>query len=192
MPEVAERPVDARGHRKDYTEEEKDNAMTALAVNSGHLDRTVEMLREAEAPVPRSTLHQWRKDDPERYERAQKKAVPQVKARLADMHEGLVAAAGNIEARMLERLHNELDELATKDLPNATKSLAVVGGIHSEKGLLYRGEPTQIIERDLHSLKRALGKHGFVIEGSAEEEHGAAASDPTSRTQIDQQKQLTS
>lgn len=115
--------------RRRYSDEERANALAALAANGGNVDRTAR-----ELGLPRKTLEHWAKGDinPVVAELGQQKKVS-LADRLEEVALALVAAM-------------------PRKLANATlQQIAVSLGIAVEKMQLLRGAPTSITE----DLRRA-------------------------------------
>lgn len=166
---VAERP---KAHRKDYTDVEKDAAMEAYIRCSGHRDKAHELLKTQGITVPAKTLYHWAKDsEVDRLNRIRQQLGPVIKAEMADMHQSLAVAAGSIEAKAITRLNEKLDqnEIEAKDLSAVMQRSAIATGIHAEKHLLYSGQPTAIVQRDVTEVLRELKGIGVTIDGQAEE-----------------------
>lgn len=168
---VTEKPKTHR-HRKDWTEAERDAAMSAYVRCGGHREKAREVLKTQGIEVPASTIYFWATDkETDRLERIRQELGPQLKAEMAEMHQGLAVAAGEIEAKAIVRLNEKLDsnEIEPKDLSAVMQRSAIATGIHGEKHLLYSGQPTQIVQRDTTEVLRALKAKGFDFDGTAED-----------------------
>ena len=161
--------------RRDYTDQEINAGLTAMAICSGHRDRAHALLEEQEIRIPASTLSEWcRKTKLALYERTRQEVAPMLKAQMADMHQELAQTAGDLEREAVSRLRDRMkaDEVETKDLHGIARTAAIATGIHGEKHLLYSGQPTQIVQRDATEVLRELETLGYrpeLIEGTAEE-----------------------
>lgn len=180
--ELMTKPREKHPHRKNYTDAERDLAMAAYVRAGGHKDRAAEALAAAGTPVPPSTIYYWATQaETERLERIRQELGPQLKAEMAEMHQGLAVAAGEIEAKAITRLNEKLDqdEIDGKDLSAVMQRSAIATGIHGEKQLLYLGQPTQIIQRKLPDVLRSLKSKGLdvgdVIDAEVVEETETAA-----------------
>lgn len=113
--------------RRRYSDQDRQEALAALAANGGNLDRTARQLG-----IPRATLQAWR--DGARHPEAAESAAPK-KAALADRLEEL--------AHKLLDAACEPGRLAGASLQQVATSL----GIALDKMRLLRGQPTQIGEQ---------------------------------------------
>jgi transposase-like protein len=142
-----------------YSDDDRANALAALAANGGNIDRTARQLG-----VPRATLQSWAKGSrhPEAAEDAAQKKGP-----LADSIEDL---ARKVLAGMEDKIEG------------ARFNEAAVGfGILVDKMQLLRGKPTSIDKHDLcdlpdDELDRQLAAEERALAGPAPGE--AAAPDP--------------
>lgn len=160
---VAEKP---KKLRRDYTDAERDAAMVAYVLCSGHRDRAHALLKEQGLHIPAKTLYRWATEtEVERLERIREREGPKLKAQMAEMHQGLAVAAGEIEAKAIIRLNEKLEanEVEAKDLSAVMQRSAIATGIHGEKHLLYSGQPTQIVQRSAQDVLRALQAKGIEV-----------------------------
>lgn len=169
LPTPPKRP----GSACSYTDREIDAVLAAYFVCSGNKRRAAEVVAETEGiQISPTLIWRWaRKERVERYEKIREELMPMVKAQNADMHQNLLTSAGEIEAKAVERLSMKLDndEIDAKDLSAVMQRAAIATGVHSDKQLLYSGQPTQIIARDPAEILRALKAKGFDFDGEAEE-----------------------
>jgi transposase len=175
---VAEKPVKRHPHRKDYTEQERDAALIAYVRCGGHREKASEVLKAADIHVPPNTLYDWAtKTQKDRLERIRQELGPQLKAEMAEMHQGLAVAAGEIEAKAIVRLNEKLDqnEIEAKDLSAVMQRSAIATGIHGEKHLLYSGQPTQIVQRPASEIIRKMRSRGLFIEAEVVGEEDVAS-----------------
>lgn len=164
---AVEKPKRQHPHRKDYTDAERDAALTALIICSGHRDRAEALLAEEGIEVPAKTIYDWAtRTQTERYQRLRQEIEPRLRREMADMHQSLAQSAGEIEMKAITRLKEKLDadEVEPKDLSAVMQRSAIATGIHGEKHLLYSGQPTQIIKRDATEVMRKLKARGFDFD----------------------------
>lgn len=179
---VAEKPKKRHPHRKDYTDQEIDAALSALAICSGHLDKAHALLKdEIGYHVPRDTIRYWsRTSRVERYERIRQQVSAQLQAQMADTHQRLAEGAAELEAKTIERLNERLNtaQVEDKDLANILKNSALSSGIHVDKAQLLNNRPTQIVERPASEVLRALQAKGIdvpeVVEAEVVEDEASA------------------
>lgn len=162
----------AKHHRKDYTDQEIDAALRAYLFASGHREKAAKALAEQGIHVPESTLYDWAtKSKTAQLEVLRQEIGPQIKIQMAEVHQGLAAAAAGIEAKAIIALDQKLDadEIEPKDLSAVMQRSAIATGIHSEKHLLYSGQPTSIVRREASEVLRRLRHRGVVVDGAEEE-----------------------
>lgn len=161
--------------RQDYTDYEINAGLTAMAICSGHRERAVTLLADQGVEIRASTLGDWcRKSKLALYEKVRQEVAPMLKAQMADMHQELAQSAGDLEREAVGRLKERLeaDVVETKDLHGIARTAAIATGIHGEKHLLYSGQPTQIVQRDISDVLRDLAAMGIkpeLVEGTATE-----------------------
>jgi transposase-like protein len=119
--------------KRRYTDEQRGNALAALAANGGYLRRTARQLK-----LPTETLRHWARQ--ERHPEATEDGTLK-KGQLADAFEA-------IAWKVLELLPGKLAQA------NAVQ-LATVAGVCIDKMHLLRGQPTQISQHDLSRLTDA-------------------------------------
>jgi transposase-like protein len=118
--------------RRRYSDEDRANALAALAANAGNVLLTAEQLG-----IPECTLRQWAtgRRHPEARQMSEEKKAP-----LAD--------------RLEQIAHDLLDDLADPDRRRASslKETATALGIALDKMQLLRGRATAITQHDLSTL----------------------------------------
>jgi len=165
--DLAEKPK-KRALRRNYTDQEIEIALTALAICSGQRRRAAELVKEThDLEIPPETIRDWRKHThTDRYERIRQEIAPQLEAQLADAHQALADNAAKLEAKTIERPDERLKagDVEDKDLANILKNSAIAGGIHVEKARLLNDRPTQIVKKELPEVLRALKGKGLDVE----------------------------
>lgn len=79
----------------------------------------------------------------------------------------VIEKAGDTTARLMERVENESADIPARDLPGAIRNVATAAAISTDKALLLRGRPTQIVERgDAMTLLRKLSASGLASDTS--------------------------
>jgi len=156
----------------EYDREAITKALTVLAFCNGNAKMACRKLRDMGAATPTDqTLRQWRERHPEIYE----DAVSRHTELFTDEADTLVRDSITFQQLATKRLLNELDELEPKDLSNAMRNSAVVGGLAFDKSQLAKGQPTARVEvtdaaRVLEELnKLAERASSGVVDGTAEE-----------------------
>lgn len=158
---------------RSYTDQDVDAALRAYLFCSGNRHKAHALLKEQKISVPPATIYYWAtKTRTADLERLRQEVGPQIKAQMAEVHQGLAAAAAEIEAKSIVKLNEKLDndEIEAKDLSAVLQRSAIATGIHSEKHLLYSGQPTQIVARDSTQILRELKAIGLdAIDVQAED-----------------------
>jgi len=164
--------ADPSKRRPRRTDAEKEVGLLAYVLCSGNRERAAALCEERGFKIPAGTIWKWANEyEIPRLERIRQEVAPKLKAQMAELHQGLAVAAGEIEAKAIERLNEKLDgnQIEGKDLSAVMQRAAIAGGIHGEKHLLYSGQPTAIVRRDFEEIKRALRDKGIVLDGTAVE-----------------------
>lgn len=172
--------VEKRRERKDYTDQEIDMGLTALAICSGRRKKAAELVKEQSGvEIPATTIADWaRTTYPDRYQRVRAEVAPKLQAQMADTHQALADTAARLEVRAVTKLSDRLDQgdVEDKDLVNLYKASAIAGGIHVEKAQLLNDRPTHIVQRDLGSVLRDIkGSLGIEIEAEVVDEETVAS-----------------
>jgi hypothetical protein len=151
--------------KRDYTAEQVELGLLAVAYANGNTRKAARELKTANVKVPPRTLWDWsRKSRLEDYERVRRKVLPKIQQRAAEQHMGIAEAGMEVQEKMLTRLGKESGNLEIKDVSTASRNLAVTVGIHAEKAQLLAGEPTQIVHRSADEVLRALKAKGVLID----------------------------
>jgi transposase len=149
--------------RRRYTDEDRANALAALAANGGSIALTARQLN-----IPPQTLRQWARGarHPEATQMSDEKKLP-----LADAFEAL--------SRQL------LDGITPEKIKRTgVKDLATSAGIAVDKMQLLRGEPTEITDERLSDDKRRaritalLGGGGAAGAGAEPHANGSLPDGP--------------
>jgi hypothetical protein len=156
----------------EYDREAITKALTVLAFCNGNVKMACRKLDDMGAATPhQATLANWRKRHPEIYE----DAVSRHTELFTDEADELVRSTVTFNQRAVARLHEELDDMDPKDISNAARNMAVVGGLMYDKSALAKGQPTARVEvtdaaRVLEELnKLAERASSGVIDSTAEE-----------------------
>jgi hypothetical protein len=89
---------------------------------------------------------------------------------MAERETALANRNAEVEHLLVDQLEAKVPEIPARDLPGAVRNVATRGGIHTDKGRTYRGEPTEYkrhvsVAQSLRELQR-LG----AIDSTATEE----------------------
>ena len=148
---VESAPVMARRRKpRRYSDEDRANALAALAANGGNVNRTAEQLG-----IPEATVRAWANGD--RHPEASQ-ACEQKKPALADQFQALAEKLVGIAAEKADKLN--------------AKDAVIAAGVAVDKARLLRGEPTQINEeRDddrLAEFRRRYGAEDAPVDAGAD------------------------
>lgn len=154
-----------------YSDQQVEEALTALAIGSGSPTRARELLAEQwDVPPPHvGTLKKWIEKYHEKYAVIRADVLPRMKGKLIDSHADLAQRLADMESEATTLLEGKLDDMNGRDLAILLKHIATASAIHTDKMRLLRGEATSIVRRELPEIMRALEAKGLVIEGTAEE-----------------------
>jgi hypothetical protein len=161
-----------RGKYNSYTQAEREAALAQVVRAGGLQTRAQKVLKRRGIKVPIRTLNEWVEKEAETLERLREKLGPQINAEMAEMHQGLAIATGEIEAEAVEAIRSRLKagEGDLKDLSAVQQRAAVGTGIHGEKHLLYTGQPNHITRsEDVSGILKRLKARGWDFEGEAVE-----------------------
>jgi hypothetical protein len=159
------------GRRSKYTEVEIDAGLTAVAMASGNTRRAAKALVKAgQRSVPQSTLKRWvDRIYAQRYRQIQEQTLPELNARMAEVHDQLVIGYSDLQQQALEKAREGLPSAKASEAAGVFKSAAIAAGINAEKALLRRGQPSQIRE------DRSTGE---ILKIMAEKYPGVVKVDP--------------
>lgn len=169
--------VATRGKYNSYTQAEREAALVQVVRLGGNQARALKVLKRQGIKIPARTLCEWVETNSETIERLREELGPQINAEMAEMHQGLAIATGEIEAEAVEAIRKRLKagEGDLKDLSAVQQRAAVGTGIHGEKHLLFTGQPNHITRtEDASGVLKRLKARGWDFEGEAVEVDGAA------------------
>ena len=158
--------------RSSYSVEQIEAGLAAMAMWHGNSRQASRVLKEAGLEIPHTTLVEWPKAYPERFQELREQVVPQVREKLAQMFEVAGMRGAELTIKTMEQFAEKADTLDTRDLPGAIRNISTAAAISVDKSSLLRGLPTEIRQNDSAEdvLKRLQAKHpGMFVEGSAEE-----------------------
>jgi hypothetical protein len=155
---------------RSYTEQDKQRGLMALVLNSGSERKASKM-----CGIPRATLRDWARKHPDELDTLRRQELPKIYARVAAEYEGLIRKGIDVQNQILDRLREEVPNLAPKELPGAWKNTSISTAIATDKMSHLRGEPSTIVVHEHRSLKdvdedltRLLKRVGW-IDGEAQE-----------------------
>jgi hypothetical protein len=118
----------------DYTDEEIERGLVAVALFSGSSRRAARALTQQGLKIPRETLRSWAETvHTDRYMKLRREMLPELKARLAEQHEDLARRQMEVASRLTDRLEREAGELPIRDVSTAQRNLDVGSGIHTQR-----------------------------------------------------------
>lgn len=139
-----------------YDEQTVERGLIALAYRNGSCTSASRFLAEDGLRIDRSTLREWRRRHPERYEQIRADVAPQIKARAVEGHQGLIDRLMEAERVLVERMVAEANEIPIRDVPGAQRNVATSVGIHTDKIADLCGEPNVRVSADLSGLLKEL------------------------------------
>jgi hypothetical protein len=157
--------------QRSYTLEQIEAGLTELAIWHGNVRQAERTLAERGLEIPKSTLQDWKTIHADRLAELQEQIVPQVRAKLAEVHEVISMRAGELTLKGLDRFGDELSKLEARDLAAAIRNISTTGAIAVDKASLLRGMPTEIRQTDSAEeiLKRLEQKHpGMFVSKQAD------------------------
>jgi transposase-like protein len=148
-----------------YTPEQVDKALLALIV-TGSVKEASE-----QTGINTSTLSLWRRQQhADRYAELAEEHAPAARRKIAAELDSLVQAKIEMSWRLIERF--DPSKIYERDIPKALAELSRSKATDIDKGLLLRGQPTAIVQKqDATELLEAIARTapGAIVEGSAEE-----------------------
>lgn len=139
--------------RTDYSEEEIEHALAALAINP----TITEVAKEL--GIKPDTIRGWKKRFATRYDELRAEILPKMRAKMAAQAEDAALAQGALAEQMATALAGKIKDMSGAELAKAMQSSEVAKGINIDKARLLRGEPTVIIEkRDSEEILESIAK----------------------------------
>lgn len=169
----AKETISERGTRlaSGHTLEDIEISLRVLIFNGGDSKLAAEHLLDVyRIKVHPTMLKKWAYTHfPDRYAVLQQELRSEVSEKIAGMLSENAQRATQTQAKIIDRLDENVNELAPKDLANAARQVAQAGALDIEKARLLRDEPTDIVEnRDPEKILEALERLN-VIPGTAKE-----------------------
>lgn len=153
----------------EFTPEEIERALLALALKGGNTQRARDLL-ELDSTIDRvpskTALHEWKHAHAERFNELRDQTRPKIEADAVRDYAVIVARTNELHLQGLEQTAATLHDLDAKDASAAVKNLAIAGGVAADKLLVFTDRPNQITERrDPEQILRAIES----IAGTAED-----------------------
>ena len=165
-----------------FTTIEIDRALLILAYSGGNTwhahdwmtKANEELVEKGEEPLripSQVTLTKWKKTKLERYVQLQTDHGADIEAIAVTQARDTAIRAGSLEARLLEKIEEHIDEIAPKDLAATLQRISITRGVSVDKLLLLTDRPTSITDkRDLAAIMEAIRRKApGLIAGDAEE-----------------------
>ncbi len=132
-----------------------------------------EILAGEGLPIPRSTFAELGQQGihPHRDAEVRARELPRLREFLAEKHTAAAERYLHLEQRVADRIEETLEEILARDLPGASRNLAVSGAVHVDKSQLLRDQPTSVVQhRSIEEIERELRAQGVeLIDGFSEE-----------------------
>lgn len=164
-PESPQKPS-KRPIAKTYTEKEITHYLTVLANFNSSVKKAVQYLKDEEGiELSKDTLSTWRyRNRREDYEAIRRRLKERLNADEVERNRKLAKKIYEVEAKAVERVEQELNDMSGKDVSAAAKNLAIERGIALTKAQELAGEATVVIEhRSLKELSRKLERFGVNV-----------------------------
>lgn len=163
-----------------YSTIEKDHLLLVLAYCGGNYKLAIRQLQGAiedgqEVRVPGSVTayEQLKRKNLDRYVRLQQEYAEEIEAIAVVQARDTAIRAGELEAEILTKIGEKIDDIDAKSLAIALKNVATTKGINVDKLLILTSRPTQITDkRDVDSILKAIAKKApglILMDGEAEE-----------------------
>jgi hypothetical protein len=161
------RDDDGRKGNPKFTDAERDKALQLAAVIG---------IRPAARQLKMSycTLRDWTVKQPKRWAEIRKVEAPAWRERIAVPLEDLVSEYVDVQKELLEQLRGKREDLDTRDISTALRSVSVAMGIGSDKVEKFRDRPDHTVEHKISAeqLERAMERlltEGETVDSTAEE-----------------------
>lgn len=148
---------------RQHTQTDIDQALFELVHSQDNAQAASEALSDAGLIVSPKQITQWKRDLPDRYERARESLTTVLAAKAEDLalkYGQAEMLAVDLTLQQLERAKNSErveDSIDARDLSVIGKNLATARGISTQNANLMRGRPTTITEnRDSQAILREL------------------------------------
>lgn len=182
--------VETSGRRRGYefSPEEIEHALTALALVGGNKNRARELLKHDttfQRTPDAATLTRWKHEHAERYATIQTEQAPKIEQGTIATLKAIAQLSAEGQMAATEQTIKRIPDLDGKDAATVARNLAIAGGVAVDKHLLLEGRPNVIqarpdVERDLESLARRMG---VVFESTADDITDAVQVDAQTRAQ---------
>ena len=148
-----------------YTQEEIDDALTALIAYAGNASAACRWLEAQGMRTPNSaTVAAWsRTTHWERYEELREKFSQQAEHALTNNYRDAARAATEVAMMAVEAARGRLESGRDEDPARSGANLMSIARQATDKQLSLQGRPTQIVEnRNLGEILRSLAAKGII------------------------------
>jgi hypothetical protein len=118
---------------RNYTFDQIDKGLTALALCSGVTSKAIEMAKADGFEVTRDQLNNYKRTYPDRYTRIMQEVTARHEEDMAEGTVRMAKAYESTEQRLLEKLDSQVDELSPKDTAGALRNVAVSKAVNIDK-----------------------------------------------------------
>src|SRR4051794_33141475 len=94
--------------RRDYSEQERELGLIALAYANGNGRKASRELKAAGVTIPRPTLESWRKSQLDRYESIRSEVMPKIREEMAEKHRAIAEEATDLAGEAVTQLRARL------------------------------------------------------------------------------------
>lgn len=164
--------VGTNGAGADYTAQDVDAALLALALNGGSVTQAVKDMAGGGVKIPPSTLNGWRDKYPNRYRFHLTENASKTEGRAVSGYLEIQHLAQQVAKDAIERTAQELAKGNTRDPATVARNMMVAAGVANTHMMNLQGRPTIITEhRRPEDIQRRLKELGltFDVESTAVE-----------------------
>jgi hypothetical protein len=142
-----------------------ERGLMAMAAYNGNSRKAAAFLEQDGIQVNQTTLWAWaRRKHVGRYEELRAEVLPKIRAEAADEHMELARLNMELERSTLEQLKDKIPEMPARDLPGASRNLAVSSAVHTERSEGLNDRPTERIAIDLAGTLKEIRSMGVDPE----------------------------
>ena len=155
---------------REYTEEQVDTALLALALNGGQITQTIKDLAAGGVKVPETTLRGWMESYPNRYRYHLTENAAKAEGRAVSGYLSIIQQAQAVTLQAIARQEDELRKGNVRDPSGVARNMAVVSGVANTHMMNLQGRPSIITEhRKPEDIARRLKELGmtFDVESTA-------------------------
>jgi hypothetical protein len=141
-----------------------ERGLMALAIHNGNSRRARDFLAKDGIKIAYQTLQAWaRQRYPDRYQALREDILPKVRAKAADEHMDLAERLMRTNRKLLDRLHENVDEIKPGELAGAVRNMSVSAAVETEKAQLLNDQPTSRVATNMPGLLKELKGMGVEV-----------------------------